>query len=217
VNNNEEQPKTAEERELLIEQLKTEQAKYAADRAQDEAEKERLRESGRITNFAQTLKSEIGRSGIVFEGEQDELERLIPRTGCTLRSSADGRMIQALDEAGKEVPISKVMEKLAVKFPFMVKDGTADHLLPKRDSKGKFSGEASLSKQDFKTTASKSLAIKERGLSWWESLPLHPTLGSSNDVNKLGRSDWSKLNVTQRSGLIAQYGSEIVQEIISRP
>jgi hypothetical protein len=203
---------TPEQRDLEIARLQAEKAADEARLADQQKESERQREERRALNFSQTWKAEIGRAGIVWFPSQEELESLIPLTGYALRSSADGRMIQALDENGKEIPVAKVLEKLALKYPNMVRDGTANHLKP-RESTGEF---RSLSKADFKTLAAKATFVRESGLDVWERMPLHPKKGPNNNIDEMTASDWRKLNLTQKSQIVSEYGEYAVQEILRR-
>jgi hypothetical protein len=208
-----EEDRTPEQIQLEIARLQSEKAASEVHLAEQERVARETRESTREIHYNQQFKAEMGKSGIRFEVDDvAELAKLITHTGCTLRSSADGQIIQALDSDGQEIPATKVFEKLALKYPFIVKDDTAAHLRP-RDARGAFK---SLSKQDFHTTASKVEYIKTFGLDAWEKLGLRSTLGIEQDVDKITAKDWSRMTLAQRSSLIEAHGSAIVSQVLAR-
>ena len=210
-----EEDRTPEQIQLEIARLQSEKAASEAKSAEQHRVAQESRENIRQANYGQTYLAEMGRSGIRFHCEDiTDFEKLVTLTGCTLRSSADGRTLQGLDSDGRDIGATKVFERVALKFPFVVKDDSAAHLKP-RDPNGAFK---TLSKSDFKTTQAKAAYIRsaEGGLEKWEALPLRSTLGIEQDVDKITAKDWSRMTLAQRSSLIEAHGSAIVSQVLAR-
>src|SRR5437764_8633368 len=100
MNQEEEKQLTPEETQLEIARLQQQKAEAEARRAAEEAESQRQREERRAMNYEQSWAACIGSSGILWHPEPDELEKLLSVVGVTLRSSRDGRTVQALDKDG---------------------------------------------------------------------------------------------------------------------
>ena len=82
TDSNEEKQLTLEQQDLEIARLQRERAADALKLAEAQKESERKREERRVVNFTETMKMQIGKSGIVFHGEQSEQ---IGRASCRER------------------------------------------------------------------------------------------------------------------------------------
>jgi hypothetical protein len=203
---------TVEQASVKIAEAQALKAKIQADLSEQERTAQEHRENSRKLNFGQTFLAGIGQSGIRFHADPEDLEKVFPLTGFTLRSSADGRQIQALDEDGRDVGLVRAFEKVALKYPNFVKDDTASHLKP-RDAQGAYK---TLAKSDFKTYAAKAEYIRNEGIEKWEAMPLYSTRGIETNVDKIDAEDWKRMPSAQKSQLISEYGQDIVSQILSR-
>jgi hypothetical protein len=211
--NNEEKELTAEDRDAEIARLQAEKSAAATALAEQEKIAKQHREEFKQRNAAQSFLAEIGRSGISWHIDPDDLRKLVDRV-CVIRTSEDGKQLQALDkETGEDIGIRKALERTAIKHQHVVKDNTASHLLPQRADDGTY---RPLSRQDLTTWGQKSAFIDEHGLQAYSELGAKSQRGITSDIDRMTAEDVGRMSRAQRSDLVKKYGSEIYSQILSR-
>jgi hypothetical protein len=214
MDSKEEKTLSVAEADEQLKAAKEDRAKAQAAEQQAEADAKRQREEFKQINSEQSFLAEMGRSGISWNIEPEELRQLIGLV-CVLRSSEDGRQLQALDKTtGEDIGVRKALELLAVKHhQTLVKDNTASHLLPQRADDGTY---RPLSREDMKTWGQKSAFINEHGLQAYSELGAKSQRGITSDIYRMTAEDVNRMSRAQRSDLVKKYGSEIYSQILSR-
>jgi hypothetical protein len=213
-NSNDEETVSVAEAEEQFKAAKAEREKAVAAVQQSEAEAKRQLDEYRETNASQEFLSQMGRTGISWNVSPDELRQLIGLV-CVLRSSEDGKQLQALDkETGQDIGVRKALELLATKHHHtLVKGNTASHLLPQRADDGTY---RPLSREDLKTWGQRSAFIFEHGLTAYENLGAKSTRGITTDIDRMTAHDVARMSLKQRAELVGRVGAEIYSMILSK-
>src|SRR5205823_10189771 len=112
-----------------IARLQQQKAKAEAERERIRIEREREQETARQQNAVETFKASVGKTGIRFHGDLEEVQIALSASGYSLTPSATGNEFRVLDKNGRQIELEKALEEFAVAKPFWVLSGDS-HLKP---------------------------------------------------------------------------------------
>jgi hypothetical protein len=203
-------PLNSEQIGVRVAELQKEKAELDAATSKAEGQRLQAQEALRETNAAITMRAAIGKTGVKFYNEPDELRSILGVMGFTLTASNRGDSIRVLDSAGKQVTLESALETIAIAKPYLVDGDTARHLRP-RTEQGHY---AELSRDQFSTVASKSRWISEHSLAEWEAMPQHRA--AKTPVSQITARQYSALPLSAKSKLVSELGTEGIEEIMRR-
>jgi hypothetical protein len=196
--------------QLDIALLQKQKAEAESTRAEIEDRQRKDQEQTRQTRAAETFRSAVGKTGIRFFMEEEDLKTVLKTMHYTVTASNAGDSFRVLDENGKQIELERAIEALGAKHPNLIQSG-GEHLLPLRDETGAYREPA---RSDYTTLAAKSRYISEFGLSRWEQMSAHPT--KKAPTSQLDAKSYSRLSLREKSALVSEIGEAGVSEILRR-
>jgi L,D-peptidoglycan transpeptidase YkuD (ErfK/YbiS/YcfS/YnhG family) len=204
-----EQNLTPEQAQLQIARLQKQKAEAEAGRERIRIEREREQETARQQNAVETFKAAVGRTGIRFHGDLEEVQIALGASGYSLTPSATGNEFRVLDKSGTQIQLEKALEDFARAKPFWVHSGDS-HLKP-RDENGQW---APLSRDDFGNNVAAKVRWINENPGEWEKLPQHRT--AKVGLSRMTAQQYRALHPSEKVVILAKIGEAGVAEILRR-
>jgi hypothetical protein len=179
---------TPESPEVALEKLRVKRLELEARSRREQREAVETREQTKRVLFAENLRRELASIGIEFHVSDAELRTILEGTSkAKFLVRNDGQF--TVEVGGKQAVFADLIQQFAASHPYLASSDISHLTKPKER----------LSREDFPDAASKSRAIAENGLAWWDALPATRLQNATKETLTL--EAWRSMNTRQKSAM----------------